>query len=123
MSLRNRRLGIRVPVEVFVTEIVEDRPYRALTANVSEHGVYLNRLDGAPARRDIAIELRLPGGGEPIWARGEICHDAVDPFFRGAGVKFTAMARRDARRLRDWCVERRRRHLGELLAAIRGAAA
>jgi len=84
--------------------------------------MYLNLVKGAPFCRDtrvVALEFSLPGCDDTIWARGEICYDQIDQYFHGTGVKITAMAHRDARRLRDFCVEKRRTQLGSLLERIR----
>lgn len=107
---------------MFLTKYVNDRPFRALTTNVSESGIHLNLVKNANLARDssvVALEFELPGTGETIWARGEICYDAIDPYFHGTGVKFTGMARLHARMLRDYCIERRRTQLGDLLQRIR----
>ena len=37
----------------------------------------------------------------------------------GLGVRFLAMARSQARMIRDFCIEARRKNLGSLLARIR----
>jgi hypothetical protein len=55
---------------------------------------------------------------ESIWACGVVCNFAEDELVVGTGIRFTGMARRDARRLRDFCVDQRREHLSGLLAAI-----
>ena len=108
---------------MLLNQYINDRPFRALTANVSESGVFLNLVKGAPFCRDtrvVALEFKLPGTEETIWARGEICYDQIDQYFHGTGVKFTAMPVRHARLLRDYCVEKRRSHLGRMLERIRG---
>lgn len=123
MPSRNRRLGFRVPVEIFINQYINDRPFRALTTNISDSGLYLNLVKGAPFCRDtrvVGLEFTLPETSETIWARGEVCYDQIDPYFHGTGVKITAMPRRYARLLRDFCVETRRAQLGSLLDRIRG---
>jgi c-di-GMP-binding flagellar brake protein YcgR len=124
MPSRDRRLGFRVPLEIFLNQYIRDRPFRALTCNLSDTGVYLHRAESAagppPAETTVvSLELELPGTGEIVWARGEVCYEQRDAFVRGAGVRFTAMARRHARLIRDFCVESRRSHLAELLERIR----
>jgi c-di-GMP-binding flagellar brake protein YcgR len=122
MPSRNRRLGFRVPFELFINQYVNDRPFRALTTNISDSGIYLNLIKGSPFCRDsrvVGLEFLLPETGETIWARGEICYDNIDQYFHGTGVKFTAMPRVHARMLRDFCVEKRRSQLGNLLQKIR----
>jgi len=122
MQPSDRRIGVRVPVEMFLNQYVQDKPFRSLTSNISESGVYLNMAKGAPFCRDsrvVGLEFELPGTQETIWARGEVCYDAIDSYFHGAGVKFTDMPRLHARMLRDYCVEKRRERLSHLLDRIR----
>jgi hypothetical protein len=125
---RDRRLGLRVPLEIFMTQYIRDRPVRALTTNVSDTGIFVQTVASPTMQQaiaqctPIALEFELPGTGEIIWARGELCHDNRDDIVHRTGVRFTAMPLLYARMLRDFCVETRRARLGGLLARIRGAA-
>lgn len=124
----DRRLGFRVPTEMFMNQYISDQPFRAMAGNLSESGVLLNRVKSTrkcrPGRRQVVgLEFELPGTGEIIWARGEICYQAKDSYFYTDGVRFTAMPKVHARLLRDFCMESRRSHLGSLLQRIRGGAA
>jgi hypothetical protein len=121
MNAHDRRLGFRVPMEIFLNEYVQDRAHRALTVNISDTGLYVNKVltPLQRATRVVALEFELPGTGETIWARGEIAHDALDDYFHGQGIRFTGMARLHARLLRDYCIEKRRAQLGDLLERIR----
>ena len=121
MNANDRRLGFRVPMEIFLNEYVRDRAHRALTVNISDTGLYVNKVLQPVQRsnRVVGLEFELPGTGETIWARGEITHDALDDYFHGQGIRFTGMAQMHARILRDYCIERRRARLGELLERIR----
>jgi hypothetical protein len=124
MALSDRRIGARVPVEIFITQYIHDRPHRALTANISETGIYLNKVLAPLDRRSrvIGLEFSLPGTSDTIWARGEICHDALDEYFHGQGVRFTGMPRSWGRLVRDWCAETRRHLLGGLFDRVRALA-
>jgi hypothetical protein len=123
----DRRLGVRVDLEFFLNQYVMDRPFRALTRNLSETGVYLDRVRlprCAPAvarAGDVGLEFELPGTGEVIWARGQICYQRADAYVHGTGVRFTAMPRIHARMVRDYCAEVRDRRLSKLLDRIRAA--
>jgi len=73
-----------------------------------------------PERRQIGLEFQLPGTGEVIWARGEVCYSADKGTpVRGNGIRFTAIPTLHARMIRDYCIEARRAHLGQLLSRIR----
>jgi hypothetical protein len=117
----DRRLGFRVPMEIFLNEYVQDRAHRALTVNVSDTGLYVNKVLSGMQRtnRVVSLEFELPGTSETIWARGEIAHDALDDYFHGQGIRFTGMAQMHARILRDYCIEKRRAQLAGMLDKIR----
>ena len=119
--MQDRRVGFRIPFEVMFTSYVRDRPVRALAADLSDTGIGLATVAGrAPEPGGVVgVELELPGGGDSIWARGEVCHARPGDLASGLGVRFVAMARAHARLLRDFVVESRRAHLGGLLARIR----
>jgi hypothetical protein len=121
MTSHDRRLGFRVPMEIFLNEYVHDRAHRALTVNISDTGLYVNKVIAPLMRTNkvVGLEFELPGTGETIWARGEIAHDEIDDYFHGQGIRFTGMAQLHQRLLRDYCVEKRRAQLGEMLGRIR----
>jgi c-di-GMP-binding flagellar brake protein YcgR len=123
-SMRDRRIGYRIPYSAMLTSFVRDRPVRALAEDLSDTGVRLCAVAArAPAPgTQMAIEIDLPGQSETIWARGEVCYRKGDDLASGIGVRFVAMAQLHARALRDYCIESRRSQLGGLLARIRGAA-
>jgi hypothetical protein len=129
MQVTDRRLGVRVPLEMFLTSYLKERPIRGLTCDVSDTGLRLQTVKTA-ARPDapaaghavVGLEFELPGTGEVIWARGEICYERGDALAPGVGygvgVRFTAMPLVHARLVRDYCVERRRSYLASLLERI-----
>ncbi|MCP4445519.1 MAG: PilZ domain-containing protein [Myxococcales bacterium] len=124
MLSSDRRIGFRVPIEMFLNQYISDRPYRAMAGNLSETGILLNRVKSPPRRlqegqRVVGLEFELPGTSETIWARGEICSQGSDRFFQTDRVRFTGMPRIHARMLRNYCIESRRSHLGGLLGRIR----
>ena len=124
--LSDRRSGYRVPLEIFLDQYIRDRPYRGLTADISPTGVSLRAALPAFPRlcrplqgeSTVALEVRLPGIAESIWARGEVCHQTADPLALTRGIRFTAMARAHARLLRDFCIEARREQLGSMLSRM-----
>ena len=44
MNAHDRRLGFRVPMEIFLNEYVQDRAYRSLMVNISDTGLYVNKV-------------------------------------------------------------------------------
>jgi hypothetical protein len=51
------------------------------------------------------VELPLPDTNDAIWAKGEVVYDNFDSLFHGTAIRFTAMARKHQRLLRDWLRE------------------
>ena len=121
MTSHERRLGNRIPLEVFMNEYLQDRPHRALTVNISESGMFVNKIAASFSRRSrvVGLEFTLPGLSDTIWARGEICYDTFDDHLHGQGIRFTGMPKSYARLLRDFCIEKRREQLAGLLDRIR----
>ena len=122
--MRERRLGVRVPLEVMMTSYVRDRPVRALTYDLSDSGIGVSAVSMLAPRPGMvmSLELELPGVAESIWAKGEVCYQDPGTIATGLGIRFLAMATAHARLVRDFCIETRRQHLGGLLARIRGVA-
>jgi hypothetical protein len=120
-STGERRLGYRIPFEAMVTSYVHDRPIRALASNLSDSGINMSSISllAPPPGLVVGLELDLPGTSESIWASGQICYRTDDRLASGLGVKFLAMAKSQARLVRDFCIEMRRAHLGSILARIR----
>jgi c-di-GMP-binding flagellar brake protein YcgR len=122
--MRERRLGYRVPLEVMMTSYVRDRPVRALTYDLSDAGIGVSAVSMLAPQPGMVmgLELELPGISDSIWAKGCVCYQDRGDIATGLGIRFLAMANAHARMVRDYCIEARRRHLGGLLARIRGVA-
>ncbi|HUS32580.1 MAG TPA: PilZ domain-containing protein [Kofleriaceae bacterium] len=120
-ALHERRLGYRIPFESMVTSYVQDRPIRGLATNLSDTGVHMSTVSmvAPPPGMIVPLEIDLPGAGESIWASGRICYRQDDRLASGLGVRFVAMAKSQARIVRDFCIEMRRKNLGSILARIR----
>ncbi len=125
--MRDRRLGLRVPCEILVTVYIRDRPVRAMSENISDTGIFLEMVrsprlvEAARDKETVAIELTLPGAAESIWAAGQVQHARGGDLVDRTGIRFTAIPRRYARMLREFCVETRRQTLTDLLCRIPGA--
>lgn len=119
--MQERRLGYRIPFETMVTSYVHDRPVRGLTSNLSDTGLSISAISmlAPPPGLVVGLEIDLPGVDDSIWASGQICYRKNDHMASGLGVRFVAMAKSQARMIRDFCIEARRTHLGSLLARIR----
>lgn len=118
----NRRFDYRVPVDMFLTEYVDDRPRRAYASDVSEHGLHVARAVQPVLRLNpiVQLEFRLPGTSDTIWAAGRIRYDALDSYFHASGLWLYAIAQAQARWIRDYVMEARAERLRTLLERIRG---
>jgi hypothetical protein len=119
--VHDRRIGYRIPFESLVTSYVRNRPVRGLATNLSDTGINLSAISmvAPPPGLVVGLEIDVPGMNESIWASGRICYRKDDDLAAGLGVRFVAMAKSQARFIRDFCIEMRRQHLGALLARVR----
>jgi len=107
-----------------VTSYVHDRPIRGLSGDLSDTGISMSAISmlAPPPGLVVGLEINLPVLNdtiESIWASGQICYRKDDRMASGLGVRFLAMAKSQARMIRDFCIESRRKNLGSLLARIR----
>jgi len=124
MEPSDRRIGVRVDLELFLTQYVRDRPYRVMSTNLSETGVFVHRValggePALPAGTVVGLELELPETSEVVWARGQVCRDSWGRQIAGTGVRFADMPRVHARLVRDYCHHQRRLRLDSMLDRIR----
>ena len=113
MTQLDRRFDNRIPFETYLTAYMDDRPLRGFTVNISETGLYLNTLPQQKTDTPgvVGLEIELPGVPETIWVAGQLCFGSEDDYFAGRGVKFTAMADRHARMVRQFCYRARMQSL------------
>lgn len=122
MGSYNRRLAARIPLQMLLNEYIKDEPHRALSFNVSEEGIFVNRLRLKEVAREspvVGLEFELPGTSETVWARGEVIFDQTDEFFQSTGIRFSGMAQRHQRLVRDFVLEHQARQLRDILTRIR----
>jgi hypothetical protein len=104
----DRRSDSRIRTEMFLNQYVKEQPYRALATNLSPTGLFLQKLAVPIARHNssVGLEFELPGTGEIIWARAESRFDSVASDFHLTGLRFTAMAQKHQRLIRDFVRDR-----------------
>lgn len=125
-----RRESPRIDVEALCWEVVDGRASTSLAVDLSSMGVRIERpYLGGPTRREVQLELEVPGVDEVMWAKGNACFDAVVPtrspaggplgLIRRTGYRLVLAATRDLRMLRELVVEtdRARRRRDELMLA------
>jgi hypothetical protein len=119
---QDRRQQLRLPVEICVQQYLPQGTFLGLTRDLSERGLYLT----APRLRDdmalygapLNLEFVLPGTGETIWARGQVCHEDRDGSLKGLGIRLTEMAERHARSLRAYVDTVRQARLHNLMLRV-----
>lgn len=130
-----RRESPRIDVETLCWEMIDGREASGLAVDLSSGGLRIERpYIGGPTRREVMLELEVPGIDEVMWARGDACFDVLVPtttpaggamgLVRRTGYRIMLAARRDLRMLEEFVVETfraRRRSEEELLIGERRA--
>jgi hypothetical protein len=121
-----RREGPRVDVEALCWELVDGRETSAIAVDLSPAGLRIERpYTGGPTRRDVPLQLEVPGLDEVMWARAECCFDRLVPsstpaggplgLIRRTGYRIAIAARRDLKLLEEFVVETYRRQLESMI--------
>ena len=124
--LAYRREGPRIGVEAMCWELVDGREASGLAIDLSASGLCIERpYCGGQTRREVPLQLEIPGIDEIMWARGEACFDVVVPVPRGrggplgllrrTGYRIVLAAQRDRRMLKEFVVETHRARLEPVL--------
>jgi hypothetical protein len=104
MHQHERRRAERLPVGLYVQQIIDGEPHRCFATSMSLTGMYLEHVTTRFARRSRVVQLEIPltGDSEPLWVGGEVVYDALDRLFVGTAIAFQHMAERDLARLEAW---------------------
>jgi hypothetical protein len=104
MEHHERRRAERLPVGLYVQQIIDGEPHRCFATSMSLTGMYIEHVTTRFARRSRVVQLEIPltGDAEPIWVGGEVVYDALDRLFVGTAIAFQTMADRDRKRLAAW---------------------
>lgn len=98
-----RRAAPRVPVGVYLHQVVDGESHRCFASDVSSTGLYMEQPMRPFARQSNQIQLEIPlDEGDPVWIGAEVVYDCFDALFHGTAVRFTAMTQRDRSRLEGW---------------------
>ena len=111
-----RRESPRIDVETMCWEMIDGREASGLAVDLSSGGLRIERpYAGGPTRREVMLELEVPGIDEVMWARGDACFDVIIPttvaaggpmgLLRRTGYRIVLAARRDMRMLEEFVVE------------------
>ena len=95
-NMTERRAADRRPIEILFNKYVDGHPQLCRVTDLSAEGLLAVRLGGPEHEPEaFAIELRLPGDAQVIWAWAH----AVWRRGRKEAVRFVAIERQDARRI------------------------
>lgn len=98
-----RRGEPRVPVGVYLRQVVDGETHRCFASDLSVSGLYMEQPVRPFARRSNQIQLEIPlDEGDPVWLGAEVVYDCFDALFHGTAVRFTAITERDRGRLARW---------------------
>jgi hypothetical protein len=122
-----RRESPRIEIEALCWELVDGREVSALAVDLSSLGLRIERpYTGGPTRRDVPLQIEVPGIDEVMWARGNACFDVLVPsaspaggalgLIRRTGYRIAAAAARDLRMLEEYVVETDRAHRRDRVA-------
>ena len=116
-----RRESPRIKIEALCWELAGDRETSGLAVDLSSLGLRIERpYTGGPTRREVPLQLEVPGIDEVMWAKAEACFDVLVPgtgraggalgLIRRTGYRIALAAARDLRMLRELVVETDRMH-------------
>jgi uncharacterized protein (TIGR02266 family) len=86
----DRRIGPRIPVEMWVEEKSERELYFQRSANLSTGGIFLENTIPHPVGTVVSLSFTLPGEDLRLQVKGEIVN-AVGQGDLGMGVKFVQL--------------------------------
>jgi hypothetical protein len=128
----HRRESPRIGIEALCWELVDGRETSGLAVDLSSVGLRIERpYTGGPTRKDVPLQIELPGLDEIMWARADACFDVLVPssgpaggaardprntmepggrmkyvpLVRRTGYRIVAAASRDLRRLEELVIE------------------
>lgn len=111
-----RREGPRIDVEALCWELVDGRETSGLAVDLSTVGLRIERpYSGGMTRREVPLQIEIPGVDEVMWARGDACFDLLVPtsspaggplgLIRRTGYRIAIAAQRDLRLLKEYVFE------------------
>lgn len=111
-----RRVSPRIDVEALCWEVVDGQLATGLAVDLSSMGLRVERpFLGGPTRREVQLEIEVPGIDELMWAKGDACFDVLVAsataaggplgLIRRTGYRLVLAARRDLRLLEEYVFE------------------
>ncbi|MBC7978044.1 MAG: PilZ domain-containing protein, partial [Myxococcales bacterium] len=73
-----RRASPRIGIAAVCWELVDGREISGLAVDLSSIGLRIERpYTGGPTRREVPLQLEVPGIDEVMWAKGDACFDVL----------------------------------------------
>jgi hypothetical protein len=122
----HRRESPRIDVQAMCWELIDGREHSGLAVDLSSHGLRIERpYTGGATKREVQLELEVPGIDEVIWARGDATFDVLVPtrsaaggpleLIRRTGYRIALAATRDMKMLREVVFETYQRKLDDVI--------
>jgi hypothetical protein len=109
-----RRESPRIDVQALCWELVDRHEVSGLAVDLSTMGLKIERpYVGGHTRREVPLQIEVPGIDEIMWARGDAVFDTVIPggptgLIRRTGYHLVLAASRDMRLLKEFVYETHR---------------
>jgi len=113
-----RRESPRIDVETLCWEVVNGQVGQdsGLAVDLSSMGLRIERpYLGGPTRREVQLEIEVPGMDEIMWAKGDVCSDVLVAsktpaggpmgLIRRTGYRLITAATRDLKMLKEYVFE------------------
>ena len=108
-----RRESPRIDVEALCWELVDGKEAGGLAVDLSSMGLRIERpYTGGPTRREMQLEIEIPGIDEVMWAKAEASSDILIPtvsaaggpmgLIRRTGYRLIAAATRDLKMIKEF---------------------
>jgi hypothetical protein len=116
MNIAARRESPRIDVDALCWELIDGKEAGGLAVDLSSMGLRIERpYTGGPTRKEMQLELEIPGIDEIMWAKAEASSDVLIPtsgpgggpmgLIRRTGYRLVMAAQRDLRMIREYVFE------------------
>jgi len=107
-----RRESPRIDIDALCWEIIDGKEASGLAVDLSSLGLRIERpYTGGPTRKEVQLEIEVPGIDEIVWAKGEASSDILVPtslpaggpmgLIRRTGYRLILAAQRDLRMIKE----------------------
>jgi hypothetical protein len=107
-----RRESPRIDIDALCWEVIDGKEASGLAVDLSSMGLRIERpYSGGPTRKEVQLEIEVPGIDEIVWAKGEASSDILVPtslpaggpmgLIRRTGYRLILAAQRDLRMIKE----------------------